>query len=56
MFPDFAAVRAEFALPAEFPPAVLAEAAAAAAARPGPGADRVDATDVELVTIDPLGS
>jgi exoribonuclease R len=56
VFPDFAAVRAEFALPAEFPPAVLAEAAAAAAARPGPGPDRVDATDVELVTIDPPGA
>jgi exoribonuclease R len=54
--PDFAAVRAEFALPAGFPPAVLAEAAAAAAHRPGPGPDRIDATDVELVTIDPPGS
>ena len=57
--PDFAAVRAEFALPTGFPPAVLAEAAAAAAARPGPGRslpDRVDATDVALVTIDPPGS
>jgi exoribonuclease R len=54
--PDFGAVRAEFGLPAGFPPAVLAEAAAAAAARPGPGSDRVDATDVELVTIDPPGS
>jgi exoribonuclease R len=54
--PDFAAVRAEFAMPAGFPPAVLAEAEAAAAHRPGPGPDRVDATDVELVTIDPPGS
>ncbi|MDT7579066.1 MAG: hypothetical protein QOK35_330, partial [Pseudonocardiales bacterium] len=54
--PDFSAIRAEFALPAGFPPAVLAEAAAAAAHRPGPGPDRVDATDVELVTIDPPGS
>jgi exoribonuclease R len=35
---------------------VLADAAAAAAARPGPGPDRVDATDVPLVTIDPPGS
>ncbi|HEY0813909.1 MAG TPA: RNB domain-containing ribonuclease [Pseudonocardia sp.] len=52
--PDFAAVRAEFALPAAFPPAVLAEAARAAAARPD--GDRVDATDIELVTIDPPGS
>ena len=54
--PDFAAVRAEFALPTGFPPAVLADAAAAAAARPGRGPDRVDATDVALVTIDPPGS
>ncbi|MCE3551897.1 RNB domain-containing ribonuclease [Pseudonocardia sp. RS11V-5] len=59
--PDFAAVRAEFGLPADgtaFPPAVLAEAERAAAAGPddprsGP---RVDATDVPLVTIDPSGS
>jgi exoribonuclease R len=54
--PDFAAVREEFALPAGFPPAVLAEATAAAATRPGPGPDRLDATDVALVTIDPPGS
>jgi exoribonuclease R len=54
--PDFAAVREEFALPATFPAAVLAEAAAAASTSPGPGPDRVDATDVELVTIDPPGS
>jgi exoribonuclease R len=54
--PDFAAVREEFALPAGFPTAVLAEATAAAAARPGPGPDRLDATDVALVTIDPPGS
>lgn len=51
--PDFAAVRAEFALPDRFPPEVLAEAAAAAGSPPGP---RVDATDVELVTIDPPGA
>lgn len=66
VFPDFSAVRTEFGLPGGFPPAVLAEAAAAAAARPGLGSgaswpdgspsDRVDATDVELVTIDPPGS
>ena len=54
--PDFDAVRAEFALPASFPPDVLAEADRAAAQRPGLGPDRVDATDVELVTIDPPGS
>lgn len=54
--PDFDAVRAEFELPAGFPPAVLAEAARAAGHRPSAGPDRVDATDVELVTIDPPGS
>ena len=54
--PDFAALRAEFGLPDGFPPAVLAEAAAAAAVRPASGPHRVDATDVELVTIDPPGS
>jgi exoribonuclease R len=52
--PDFAAVRAEFALPDGFPPAVLAEAATAAASRPA--GERVDATAIELVTIDPPGS
>jgi exoribonuclease R len=54
--PDFAAVRAEFALPDAFPAAVLAEAARAAAERPGPGAGRRDATDIELVTVDPPGA
>ncbi|TWF74809.1 exoribonuclease R [Pseudonocardia hierapolitana] len=54
--PDFAAVRAEFALPDAFPAPVLVEAARAAAGRPGPGPGRRDATDVELVTIDPPGS
>ncbi|WP_308259325.1 RNB domain-containing ribonuclease [Pseudonocardia sp. H11422] len=54
--PDFAAVRAEFRLPVEFPPAVLAEAARAAAVRPGAGPDRVDATHLPLVTIDPPGA
>jgi exoribonuclease R len=52
--PDFDGVRAEFALPAAFPAAVLAEAELAAAQ--GLGSDRVDATGVELVTIDPPGS
>ena len=52
--PDFDAVRAEFALPAAFRPDVLAEAGLAAV--PGPGSGRVDATDIELVTIDPPGS
>jgi len=54
--PDFDAVRQEFELPAGFPPEALAEAEAAAAraitAEPG----RIDATDIELVTIDPPGS
>ncbi|MCX6466112.1 MAG: RNB domain-containing ribonuclease [Pseudonocardiales bacterium] len=50
--PDFAAVRAEFDLPAGFPPDVLAEAAAAEPSAAG----RRDATDVALVTIDPPGS
>ena len=54
--PDFDAVRREFALPVSFPTAVLAEGARAAGERAGPGPDRVDATDVELVTIDPPGS
>jgi exoribonuclease R len=55
--PDFDAVRTEFALPAEFPAAVLAEAARAAADDvPGVGPGRRDATAVELVTIDPPGS
>jgi exoribonuclease R len=54
--PDFDTVRAEFELPSGFPPDVLAEAERAAAVRPGRGPDRVDATDVELVTIDPPGS
>jgi exoribonuclease R len=54
--PDFAAVRAEFALPAAFPTEVVAEAQRVAATPPAVGADRVDATDVPLVTIDPPGS
>lgn len=52
--PDFDAVRGEFDLPAAFPPAVLVEAESVASHGAGPG--RVDATDVELVTIDPPGS
>ncbi|MBV9920820.1 MAG: RNB domain-containing ribonuclease, partial [Pseudonocardia sp.] len=53
--PDFAAVRAEFALPTAFPAAVLAEAADAAA-RAAAGDGRADATDIDLVTIDPPGA
>jgi exoribonuclease R len=54
--PDFDAVRAEFGLPGHFPADVLAEAAQAAGAPPGPGPGRVDATGVDLVTVDPPGS
>ena len=43
-------------LPDGFPPEVLAEAERGRGARPGAGPDRVDATDIELVTIDPPGS
>ncbi|MGY1746307.1 RNB domain-containing ribonuclease [Blastococcus sp. SYSU D00695] len=50
--PDFAAIRAEFEVPEEFPADVLAEAEAAAAA-PLPAHD---ATDLPLVTVDPPGS
>jgi len=53
VLPDFRAVRVEFALPAAFPAAVLAEAERAAASTT---AARVDATDVPLVTVDPPGS
>lgn len=53
--PGFDAIRAEFELPRAFPPAVEAEAARAVAAGPRPG-DRVDATDLALVTIDPPGA
>jgi exoribonuclease R len=52
---DFARIRAEFGLPAQFPGPVLAEAEAAL---PGGvlSAARVDATDLPLVTIDPPGA
>ncbi len=61
---DFARVRADLDVPIGFPPDVDAEAAAVAArssrARwvpPGvPDAERLDARDLELVTIDPAGS
>ncbi|RBY75874.1 ribonuclease II [Blastococcus sp. TF02-09] len=51
--PDFAAIRAEFDVPEEFPADVLAEAADRAA---HPRLPELDATDVPLVTLDPLGS
>lgn len=51
--PDFAAIRAELGVPEDFPADALAEAEAAAARPPLP---ELDATDVELVTLDPPGS
>jgi exoribonuclease R len=51
--PDFAAIRAEFEVPEEFPPAVLAEAERRAGE---PQLPELDATDVPLVTLDPPGS
>lgn len=51
--PDFSAIRAEFGVPEEFPADVRAEAAQAAADPPLP---ELDATDLPLVTLDPLGS
>lgn len=57
---SFAALRAELALPGEFPAPVVAEADAAAsrlsAAIAAPGAGVLDARDVPFVTIDPPGS
>jgi exoribonuclease R len=50
----FAQVRDEFALPAQFPPAVLAEAEQALDS--WLPSERVDATDLPLVTIDPPGA
>jgi exoribonuclease R len=51
--PDFAAIRAEFAVPEEFPPDVLAEAERRTRE---PALPELDATDLPLVTLDPLGS
>lgn len=51
--PDFAAIRAEFDVPGDFPAAVLAEAEERAA---HPRIPELDATDVPLVTLDPVGS
>ena len=50
-----AALRDELAVPAGFPPAVLEEAVARVAAGPLP-AERLDARDLPMVTIDPPGS
>ncbi len=51
--PDFAEIRAEFDVPEEFPAAVLAEAERRAAR---PRLPELDATDLPLVTLDPVGS
>lgn len=51
--PDFASIRAEFGVPEQFPAAVLAEASSVAAAPPLP---ELDATEIPLVTLDPVGS
>jgi exoribonuclease R len=51
--PDFAAIRAEFDVPVDFPADVLAEAGAVAGTPPLP---ELDATDLPLVTVDPEGS
>jgi exoribonuclease R len=51
--PDFAAIRAEFGVPEEFPADVLAEAEHRAGS---PDLPELDATDIPLVTLDPPGS
>ena len=55
---DFAAIRAEFDVPAQFPPEVLAEADRVALhpPLPTPPLPEHDATDLPLVTIDPPGA
>ncbi|HWE90660.1 MAG TPA: RNB domain-containing ribonuclease [Pseudonocardiaceae bacterium] len=50
---DFAGLRAEFGLPADYPTAALVEAEQAVSAEWG---DREDATELPLVTIDPPGA
>lgn len=50
---DFAAIRAEFRLPVDYPTAALVEAEQAVSLPLGP---REDATDLPLVTIDPPGA
>src|SRR3954449_755171 len=52
--PALAALRRDLELPGDFPPEVVAEAERAAAAPHVDG--HVDATDLELVTLDPAGS
>lgn len=53
---SFASIRDEFGLPERFPDAVLAEAERAVESARSGQADREDATDLPLVTIDPPGS
>jgi exoribonuclease R len=53
--PELAALRVELAVPAEFPPAAVAEAERDAQAERVPDG-AVDATDLPLVTLDPPGS
>ncbi len=54
---DFAAIRTELEIPGPFPAPVLAAADQAThAAQPSGSTERVDATNVEFVTIDPPGS
>lgn len=53
---DFANIRSEFSLPSGFDEAVLAEAEGAVSASRERFADRQDATDIPLVTIDPPGA
>lgn len=52
---DFSRIRTEFGLPTAFPAAALEEAERAVAAGVAAG-DRLDATDLPLVTIDPPGA
>jgi exoribonuclease R len=49
---DFSGIRAEFGLPGEYPADALVEAQAAN----GDDSDRIDATDLPLVTLDPPGA
>ncbi|MDA3649023.1 RNB domain-containing ribonuclease [Saccharopolyspora indica] len=52
---DFSAIRTELGLPADYPPAALAEVERTVA-QPVPTGCRSDATDLPLVTVDPPGA
>lgn len=52
----FAAIRSELGLPSDFADDVRRQAATASAGAPGAGGERVDRTDLPLLTIDPPGS